>query len=277
MSTPAGAPAPVPSVGIMSVDASPRDLLRQIAVIAATVFMLIAAMVGTGLFGGTSVQDLQGGALAEDGSYLAPAGPAFSIWTVIYVGLIAYAVWQALPGQRRNERQRALGWGIALSEVLNGLWLVAAQFTTLPLTVLTIALLLATLGVVFRRIVAEPGRGVVEAILVDGVTGLHLGWVTLATVANVSAWLTQIAPPEWAAGAEVWGLVVLVVVALVGCVMGWLGRGRLAPAAALAWGLAWLGVGRLSGEPQSAILGVAAIVVALMIVAVTLVRRLRTR
>lgn len=261
----------------MTVDTSSRDLLRQIAVISATVFMLIAAMVGTGLFGGTAVQDLQGGALDEDGSFLAPAGPAFSIWSVIYVGLIAYAVWQALPAQRRDERQRALGWGIALSEVLNGLWLVAAQFTTLPVTVLTIVLLLATLGWVFRRIVMAPARGVVEAVLVDGVTGLHLGWVTLATVANVSAWLTQLAPPEWIAGAEVWGLVVLVVVALVGCLMGWLGRGRLAPAAALAWGLSWLAVGRLSGEPQSTILGIAAIVVAVLIVAVTVVRRLRTR
>jgi hypothetical protein len=239
--------------------------------------MLVAAMVGTGLLGGTSVQELQGGALDEDGSFLAPAGPAFSIWSVIYLGLIGYAVWQALPRQRHDARQRALGWGIALTEVLNGLWLVAAQFTTLPVTVLTIVLLLATLGVVFRRIVRRPGRGIVEAVLVDGVTGLHLGWVTLATVANVAAWLTQIAPAEWVAGAEVWGLVVLVVVALVGCVMGWRGEGRLAPAAALAWGLAWLAVGRLTGEPQSTVLGIAAIVVAVLIVAVTVVRRLRRR
>jgi len=261
----------------MSVDASGRDRARQIAVIAATCFMLVAAMVGTGLLGGTSVQELQDGALAADGSYLAPAGPAFSIWTVIYLGLIAYAVWQALPGRASDARQRSLGWAIALSEVLNGLWLVAAQFTNLPLTVLTIALLLAVLGVAFRRVVMSSARGWVEAVLVDGVTGLHLGWVTLATVANVSAWLTQIAPREWVAGAEVWGLVVLVVVTLVGCGIGWMGHGRLAPAAALAWGLAWLAVGRITAEPESLTLGIAAIVVAALIVTVTLIRRLRTR
>jgi hypothetical protein len=261
----------------MSSAASPRDLLRQITVLSATVFMLIAAMVGTGLLGGTPVQDQQGGALDQDGSFLAPAGPAFSIWSLIYLGLIAYAVWQALPAQRRDARQRVLGWGIALTEVLNGLWLVAAQFTTLPVTVITIFLLLATLCVVFRQLIARPRGSILDAVLVDGVTGLHLGWVTLASVANVSAWLTQIAPSEWLAGAEVWGLVVLVVVALVGAGIGWLGRGRLAPAAALAWGLSWLAVGRIAGEPQSTVLGVAAIVVAVLIVAVTVVRRLRTR
>ncbi|WP_159501300.1 tryptophan-rich sensory protein [Microbacterium sp. 18062] len=261
----------------MSVDASPRDLLRQISVVAATCFMLVAATVGAGLWGGTPVQELQDGALAADGSYLAPAGPAFSIWSVIYAGLIAYAVWQALPARRRDPRQRTLGWGIALTEVLNGLWLVAAQFTTLLVTVLVIALLLAVLGVVFRRVVRSSAGGWLEASLVDGVTGLHLGWVTLATVANVSAWLTQIAPAEWEAGAEVWGLVVLVVVALVGCGIGWIGRGRIAPALALAWGLSWLAVGRIGGEPPSVVLGVAAIIVAVLIVAVTAIRRLRTR
>ena len=59
---------------------APRGLLRQIVVIAAVVFMLIAAAVGTGAFGGTPVQDLQDGALDADASLLAPATPAFSIW-----------------------------------------------------------------------------------------------------------------------------------------------------------------------------------------------------
>ncbi len=261
----------------MSVDRSPRDLLRQIAVISATGFMLVAALIGSGFLGGDPVEDLQGGALSAEASYLAPASPAFSIWSVIYVGLIAYAIWQALPARRHDPRQRALGWGIALSEVLNGMWLVAAQFWTLPLTVLTIVLLLAVLAFVFRRAVATPPSGWLEAVLVDGVTGLHLGWVTLATVANTSAWLTQIAPSEWEAGADVWGLVVLAVVALVGCIMGWASGGRIAPALALAWGLSWLAVGRLSGEPESTVIGVAAIVVAVLILGVTVVRRLRTR
>src|SRR3954452_3866871 len=126
-------------------DATPRDLVRQIAVISATVYMLVAAAVGSGSLGGTPVQDLQGGALEADGSYLAPATPAFSIWSVIYVLLIAYAVWQALPAQRARERQRVIGWWIAAPTVLNGTWLVAAQFGTLPLTVAAIVLLLVAL------------------------------------------------------------------------------------------------------------------------------------
>src|SRR5687767_15963782 len=108
-------------------DSNAKDLARQIVVISAFCFMIIAAMVGTGLFGGTPVQDLQDGALDADGSYLAPARPAFSIWTAIYVGLFAYTVWQALPRQRGRSRQRSLGWIIAGTMVLKGLSPVTAQ------------------------------------------------------------------------------------------------------------------------------------------------------
>ncbi|KAA9107887.1 TspO/MBR family protein [Microbacterium rhizomatis] len=249
------------------------DLTRQIVVISAMVFMIIAAMVGTGLFGGTAVQDLQGGALDADSTYLAPARPAFSIWSAIYIGLVAYTIWQALPGQRARDRQRAMGWWIALTMVLNGLWLVTAQFGTLLLTVIAIVVLLVALCITFRMSVLTrtTGDGFVDSLLIDGVTGLHLGWVTLATVANITAWLTTIGSPEWASAATVWGILVLIVVLLVGLSISWRSGWRIAPALALAWGLTWLAVARLTGEPQSPAIGITALVVAAVILIVPVV------
>ncbi|RWR21999.1 tryptophan-rich sensory protein [Microbacterium enclense] len=243
------------------------DLVRQIVVLSAVSFMLIAAVIGAGAFGNTAVEDQQGGALDTDGSYLAPAGPAFSIWSVIYLGLIAYAIWQALPRQRSSERQRALGWPIALTMVLNGLWLVAARFGTLFLTVVVIVLLLAALGWAFRTAVVtrDPRGGVVDSILIDGVTGLHLGWVTLATVANTAAWLTTVVPPSWENAADAIGVTVLVVVALLGLAIAWRSEWRIAPALALAWGLSWLAVERLTGSPASTPIAVTAIIVAVVV------------
>ncbi len=248
------------------------DLVRQIAVICALGFTLVAVFVSVGGLGGTSVQSTQGSRLSAQGSYLAPAGPAFGIWSVIYLGLAAYVIWQALPGQRASTRQRAIGWWIALTIVLNGLWLVAAQFLTIEWTVIVIVLLLIALGIAFRISVVTrtPRGGFVDALLIDGVTGLHLGWVTLATVANIAAWLTGIVPQSWADAASAWGLAVLAVVAVIGLGIAWASGWRVAPGIALAWGLSWLAVGRLAGDPPNAVIGTAAIVVAVLVLGVPL-------
>lgn len=249
-----------------------KDVARQIAVISALGFTLVAVAFGVGGFGGTEVENSQGGQLSAQGSYLAPAGPAFSIWSVIYTGLIAYAIWQALPSQRASERQRALGWWIALTIVLNGLWLVAAQVLTIVWTVVVIVLLAIALSITFRIAVKTrvPRGGWIDALLIDGVTGLHLGWVTLATVANTTAWLTGIAPASWESYASVIGVVVLAVVLVIGLAISWRSGWRVAPALAIAWGLSWLAVGRLTDEPQSQPIGIAAIVVAVIVLVVPL-------
>lgn len=252
------------------------DLARQIGVISAVVFMIIAAMVGTGLFGGTNVRDLQGGALDADATVLAPAVPAFSIWSLVYLLMIAYAVWQALPGQRERVRQRRAGWWIALTAVLNGCWLLAAQFLNLVATVVAIVLLLAALGWTLHLLVQSPPEGWVDRIMMDATVGIHLGWVTLATVANVTAFLAaDVVSPLDERTQAVWGVVVLIVVAAIGVAIAWFtrtaeARGRFAPPLAMAWGLVWIGVARLTGEPHTEAVAITAFIVALVVLAAPL-------
>lgn len=256
---------------------SARDLVRQIVVISAVSFMLVAAVFGTGQFGGTPVEDQQGGALDADATLLAPAGPAFSIWSVIYLLLIAYAIWQAFPSQRERDRQRALGWWIAATAVLNGLWIVLAQFATLPLTVVGIVALLVVLCLTFRLTVVEPAEGLLDSVFIDATTGLHLGWVSLATVANTTAWLTAEGPSEWAAAGETVAVILLIVVGLIGLAIPVFSGWRMSPGLAIGWGLSWLAVGRLLGEPESNVVGVTAAVVAVLVLGVSVVSFLAKR
>lgn len=256
-------------------DGRPGDIVRQVAVISAVSFALISAMVGTGLFGGTSAQEVQGGALDADGSFLAPARSAFSIWSVIYLGLIAYTVWQALPSQRASARQRSVGWLVAATAVLNGAWLVASQFATLAATVAVMVLLLVALAATFWRTVSTklPRSSWLDSVLIDAVTGLHLGWVSVALVANVAAWLTQTGPPSWAEHANGWGITMLVVVLVIGLATCVLSHWRVTPALAMAWGCLWIGVARLAGEPTSPSIATTAFIVAGLLVAVPLIAR----
>ncbi|NYF09503.1 hypothetical protein HDC94_000659 [Leifsonia sp. AK011] len=253
----------------------PKDVLRQFVVISTAVFAVIASFVGSGAAGGTPIQDAAGGALAADATLIAPATPAFSVWSVIYLGLLAYAVWQALPRQASAERHRRLGYWVAASLVLNGLWILSIQYDLLGLSVPIIVVLLAVLIQTFRQAVQYPPAGALDAALTDVPIGLYLGWVCVATAANITAWLVAIGFTGFGLPPEVWSVTVIVVAVAAGVLLALVSRGRFSQSLTLAWGLSWLAVGRLVGEPASVVTGVAAIVGVVVVLAVTAALRVR--
>ncbi len=254
-----------------------KDIVRQITVAASAVFALIGAFVGSGAAGGTPIQDAAGGALAADATLIAPATPAFSVWSVIYLGLIVYAVWQLLPGQSSAERHRRLGYWIAASLVLNAFWILSIQFDLLPLSVPIIVVLLAVLVQAFLQAIAYPPTSVADGIITDATIGLYLGWVCVATAANVTALLVASGFTGWGLPPELWSVVVVAVAAAVGIALAVVSRGRISPALTLAWGLSWVAVGRLAGEPPSLATGIAAATAAALVLVVTIVIRLTRR
>ncbi len=253
------------------------DLVRQLVVVISLVLAVVGALIGSGALGGTPIAEAAGGALASDSTLIAPAVPAFTIWSVIYLGLAAYAVWQALPSVRHNARQRVLGYPIAASLVLNAAWILSVQAGLLAVSVGVIVLLLAVLAVTFRRVIRTRGEGWIEAIVVDGVVGLYLGWVCVAAAANIAAALTAAGFSGRGIAADAWAVLVLAVAGAVGVALAVAGRGRLAPAASLGWGLIWVAVARTSGDLVSNTAAVAAIVAVVAVVLATIVFRLWPR
>lgn len=83
--------------------------LRQIVVLLSAVVAIAGSTVGSGALGGTPIDRAAGGALAADATLIAPAGPAFSIWGLIYAALLVLAVVQALPSRRHDARLDAVG------------------------------------------------------------------------------------------------------------------------------------------------------------------------
>ena len=253
--------------------ASGYDLLRQVAVAASAVLAVIGAFIGSGAAGGQRVQNASNGALAADATLVAPGGGAFSIWTLIYLGLLAYAVWQFLPAQRSAERHRRIGWWVAVSMLLNAAWILSVQFDQLWLSVPVIVVLLVVLVIAFRRSLLLPPRNVVDAVVTDGTIGLYLGWVCVATIANVAAVLVAAGFDGWGLPAETWAVGLVAVAGLVGIALAVWDHGRIAPTLSLGWGLAWIAIARLTDEPSSTVTGVAAIIAVFAVVLVTVAMR----
>lgn len=252
-----------------------KDIARQITVAASGVIAVIGSFVGSGAAGGIPIQDAAGGALAADATLIAPATPAFSIWSIIYFGLLAYAVWQFLPAQSGAARHRRIGYWVAASLILNAAWILSIQYDLLPLSVPIIVLLLAVLVRILLDLIAMPPQTRLDALITDGSLGLYLGWVAIATAANVTALLVASGFTGFGWPPELWSVIVIVAAAAAGVAVAIVSRGRIAPALSLSWGLVWVAVGRLTGEPASVITGVAALVAVAVILGTTIVLRVR--
>ena len=254
-----------------------RDITRQVTVAASAVIAVIGSFVGSGAAGGTPIQEASGGALSATATPIAPDVPAFSIWSVIYFGLLAYAVWQLLPKQSSAERHRRLGYWVAASLILNAAWILSVQFDQLWLSLPVIVALLAVLARAFVLCLRYRPAGVVDAVITDGTLGLYLGWVSIATAANATALLVAAGFTGFGLDADTWAVVVLGVAAVVGVIVAIAGRGRIAPALSLSWGLGWVAVGRLAGELISVPAGIAAIVAAALVLLATAIARVGSR
>ncbi len=138
--------------------------------------------------------------------YFVPAGYVFAIWGVIYLGWIAFVVYQALPAQRENPRLQRIGWLFALSCVANASWIFLWHYEYFPLTAVVMLSLLALLIAIYLRLdIGRQRVSTVEKWCVDIPFSLYLGWISVATIANVTDLLYYwkwdalgIAPETWA-------------------------------------------------------------------------------
>lgn len=251
--------------------ATHSDLSRQIGVGVSFVSCVLGTLVGIGVLG-TEVDESSGGSLAADATLIAPAGPAFTIWSVIYAGLAAYTVWQWLPANRTHPRARATGWWAAASMVLNAAWLLVTQQGWLWVSVGVIVALALVLKALISRLAALPADGWVDRIVLDGTFGLYLGWVAVATCANIAATLVDGGSSATGRGAEWVTLAVLGAVLALGVFFAVRYGARLAVAAAMSWGLGWVAYGRLADAPASDLVGMAAAAVAVVILGFTVLR-----
>ncbi|WP_454043109.1 tryptophan-rich sensory protein [Cellulosimicrobium sp. Marseille-Q8652] len=235
----------------LTVPPTTTDRVRQVVVLVGSLVAAGAAAYGAGAFGGTAVEQTAGGALSADATPVAPDNPAFRIWSVIYLGLFVFAVYQVLPRHAATPRLRATAWWVLASMVLNAAWIGVVQAGWLPASVAVIAALLAVLAVIVVRLVRSTPDSRVQAVVLDGTVGLYTGWVSVATLANVAATLADAGVGDLGLGATGWSVVLVALAAALAVAWAaFTGRRRalaLGIGLAMSWGLAWIAAGRFTG------------------------------
>lgn len=149
--------------------------------------------------------------------YFVPAGYVFAIWGLIYIGWIAFTIFQFQPSQRESPRLRSLGYLFAVSNLANAAWLFAWHYNLFGLSVVIMLTLLTLLVASYLRL--EVNRLPVsraEHWFVDVPFGIYLGWITVATVANITDWLYLVEWNGFGIPATTWAVIMIAVASLVG-------------------------------------------------------------
>ncbi len=130
-----------------------------------------------------------------------PAGITFSIWGVIYLLLGIFIVLQFL--EQNRELVSSIGWAFAISCALNALWIVAWHYQKLPLSMLIMVALLAVLVYINFQLKTHP-TGLTKAAF-----GIYLGWISVATIANATAWFVAQQWGGWGIPDTLWAIIMI--------------------------------------------------------------------
>src|SRR5512141_1871073 len=134
-----------------------RDTVRQTANILSVLLALLVNILASAL----PLNGQNTGEISDRFKvYFVPAGYVFAIWGIIYIGWIAFAIYQALPAHRQEPRLRALGYLFALSGIFNAAWLFCWHYNRFGLSVLVMLVLLGLLIASYVKL--EVGRRAVS-------------------------------------------------------------------------------------------------------------------
>lgn len=142
-----------------------------------------------------------------------PAGYVFSIWGVIYLLLIAFVVYSFTKQGASDSRVAAVGPLFALSCLFNALWIFAWHYNQILLSLGIMLALLLTLIAIYLRIRRRgaPLAGASATWLVLVPFSVYLGWISVATIANVSALLYDIGWAGWGIPPATWTVIMLLI------------------------------------------------------------------
>ena len=190
--------------------------------------------------------------LVNDGEQtLEAAGYAFSIWSLIYIGLLAYAAYQALPSTRETPGLRLLGWPSVIAMSGCGAWLLAATLDAKWATVAIITVAAASLCIPLAR--RYPVQTAADFWLIAAPLSLLAGWLTIASAINTLTVLTGVGVITEAT-APAWAGAGILIVLLIGAGLSFVSNNWVYPLP-IAWGLVAVTVAEQTDRPMIAAMG----------------------
>jgi hypothetical protein len=247
------------------------SLLNWSNILAYVLVLIVNGLAGsTTLIGGKVTAEISN----ANPTLITPAGYVFAIWGVIYVLLGVFVVYQALPQGRSGRFQERIGWLFVLSSVLNSLWLFAWQYEYLVVSVPLMLLLLGSLILIYVRLdIGRTKVGWVERITVHLPFSVYLGWITIATIANISVYLVSVGWDGFGISPEIWAALIVIIATIIASLVA-ITRRDIAFELVIVWAFVGIAVNQ-GGTPIVVFMTLAGAAVSALVLAWSILRTRR--
>ena len=144
-----------------------------------------------------------------------PAGYVFSIWLVIYFLLLAFSIYQASPQRRDADFIEKIGYYFIVSCIANVAWIFLWHYKMVLLSLFAMLVILGSLIKIYLRL--DIGRNEVpreEMLYTQLPFSVYLGWITVATIANVVALLVYLRWDGFGIGEVSWTILMISIAVL---------------------------------------------------------------
>jgi len=148
-----------------------------------------------------------------------PAGFTFSIWGAIYLSLIGYAIYQYLPRNRDNRLIDRINRHFVINCSANTLWIFAWHYELITLALILMIVILSSLIAIYRHTLPTKIGGFRDRLFIRLPFSLYFGWITVATLANISVEQSVIGMDDWMMTKTVWVFVELALAGAIASVM----------------------------------------------------------
>ena len=247
-------------------------LLKFSNIIAFILTILVNSLAGSStLIGGKVTAEI------SDANFtiITPAGYVFSIWGVIYILLGLFVIFQALPSQKDKDYQNRIGWLFVLSSIFNIVWLFLWQFEYLVFSVPVMFMLLASLIAIYLRL--DIGKSKVDSrqrIAIHVPFSTYLGWISIASIANVATTLVSLNWDGSGINSETWALLIIIVALLLSLIVITI-RKDVAYSLVIVWAFIGISAAQTAYENIVTLTQVSAIIVLVALIGIIVIQKIR--
>lgn len=200
-----------------------------------------------------------------------PVGLTFSIWGVIYTLLILFTIYQAVE-KEETDFSGKISYLYVISAAANSLWILAWHYQIIWLSLVIMFVILGSLlGIYLRLDIGREEVSTKQKVLVHLPFSVYLGWITIATIANVTALAVTVGWDGFGISEELWTILVIIVAIIITSLMLFT-RKDVGYSLVVIWASYGIYLKRIADYPTIAYTALAAIIIISALIVVVVIK-----